>query len=368
MSVCAPGKENNTHTCFSDKSLITIIQSYNKKYPHDKIMYSKAKFNREKAWNDIQKKLLRWTSGCDKDYCLLKTPLGDDINDEEIHDKTFRPETPHSWKANPTDWLSTLDIVNVINQYSEKYRDFHFIGPVPIDFDHKIADVMCVSDELCKINLKRLYTNGTRRLGVVFNLDPHYADGSHWVSMFLNANTGGIYFFDSAGASPPPQVRILMNRLKDQGNKMILDKTIKLKTLDNIHKNVFTFKKVSNKRIKVINGKNIKNLYKNVICFTKGKLIVSMNYVKSIDGDIITLENKIECEGCSTFMSKCFKNFFNKKQLQFKNTECGIFAINFTEEMLSGKRFDEIIADPYKNDLFMIKKRKEYYRPNISHT
>ena len=39
----------------------------------------------------------------------------------------------------------------------KKYPDFHYIGAVPIDFDKELVIGMCVVDELCGLNLKKLY-------------------------------------------------------------------------------------------------------------------------------------------------------------------------------------------------------------------
>ena len=365
MSVCAPGKELNKVTCFSNKSLKVIINKYNTRYPDDKILFNKKKFDRKKAWTDIKQRLFRWTPKCTEDYCLLEHPIVSKIPDLEISEQTFRPEMPESWNSNPNEWLSTLDIADVLNQYEDKYTDFRFIGPVPIDFDHKIASVMCVSDELCKINIKKLYKGGMRKLGVVFNLDPHYKNGSHWVTMFLDINSGGAYFFDSAGSAPPIQVKELMKRIKHQGNALILDKTIKLNQINDLHKCSYTFTTLKNKnKIKVGGKEDSSKLLKNIIHFIKNGVVISLNEVTHVNGNILTLRFPLECDDCDNFISKCFKNFYNTNQLQFKDTECGIFAINFIEEMLKGRRYDELLADPYKNDEFMTKLRTTYWRPN----
>ena len=35
------------------------------------------------------------------------------------------------------------------------------------------------------------------QIGIVFNLDKHDQEGSHWVSMFIDLKRDGIYYFDS---------------------------------------------------------------------------------------------------------------------------------------------------------------------------
>ena len=50
-------------------------------------------------------------------------------------------------------------------------------------------------------------------MGIVFNTDPHYKDGEHWISLFVNLsgshlnNNPGIYYFDSFGRKPPTQIK-----------------------------------------------------------------------------------------------------------------------------------------------------------------
>ena len=62
--------------------------------------------------------------------------------------------------------MNTLDIRAVMDQYEEKYHDFLFVGPVPIDFDEKLNFGQCVVDELCKINLNKLNKEGIEKLGL----------------------------------------------------------------------------------------------------------------------------------------------------------------------------------------------------------
>jgi len=59
--------------------------------------------------------------------------------------------------------------------------------------------------------------NGTREIGIVFNLDPHYKAGSHWICAFLDIVAGAAYYYDSYGMEPPSQIRRFLRRCRDQG-------------------------------------------------------------------------------------------------------------------------------------------------------
>mgnify|MGYP006897233767 CR=1 FL=1 len=53
------------------------------------------------------------------------------LHDPEIKDNTFRPKGPQG----KFEWLSTVDINKVMEQYHHSHPDFKFLGAVPIDFD-----------------------------------------------------------------------------------------------------------------------------------------------------------------------------------------------------------------------------------------
>jgi len=112
--------------------------------------------------------------------------------EEELLD-AFAPESPKEWKKNPNEWLSSIDILEVMNQYEKKYKCFEFLGPSPIDYDTHQLYGQCVWDELCHFKLAEQIKNGKTKIGIIFNLDPHYKGGSHWVSLFINIKKATIF-------------------------------------------------------------------------------------------------------------------------------------------------------------------------------
>ena len=52
---------------------------------------------------------------------------------------------------------------------------------------------------------------------------------------------------------------------------------------------------------------------------------------------------------------------FNKIQHQFKNTECGVYSINFIIRLLGGETFDDIVNN-ITNDDKMNACRKTYFK------
>ena len=196
-----------------------------------------------------------------------------------------------------------------MKQYEKKYNDFHFIGPVPADFDEEIGFGMCISDELCKIDLKNLNSKGIKRLGIVFNLDPHYRGGSHWVSMFFDLDTAGIYFFDSYGIKPKKEINELMEKLKMQGNKLLYLNKLDINSINNLHKEEYKFKKINSKKVKISDSTNF---YVGSIVYFTGDHIHSnnsINVVTNVDNNVLTLKRDIECENCNKIVLKSFRTF-----------------------------------------------------------
>ena len=217
---CAPSKEDTSITCFTKRALKNIIEKWNEYYTNNKIEYNDTNTKKE-LWHLIDSKL---KNICTNEYCWTKQKF---IENNKVK-KNFRPVMPNKWKTQFDEWLNTLDIENVMKQYEKKYDDFHFIGPVPIDFDKEFSPGDCVIDELCKIKLKSLLNKGIKKLGIIFNLDPHDKPGSHWVSFFANFDNNEIYYFDSYGLPEPDEVTKLMDRLKEQGSE--LNRDVKLFT------------------------------------------------------------------------------------------------------------------------------------------
>jgi hypothetical protein len=133
---------------------------------------------------------------------------------------SFAPESPHEWKKNPNEWLSSIVIMDVMKQYEKAYKCFEFIGPSPIDFDTKMLYGECVWEELCNFSLKNQIKNGKTKIGIIFNTDPHNKPGQHWISMFINIKKRQIFFFDSTGDKPAPEIMVLVERIKKEGENM----------------------------------------------------------------------------------------------------------------------------------------------------
>jgi hypothetical protein len=206
---CSPmvGKLKVGDSCYTPKILMTIRDEYNKEHtPSEQIHESDP----AKLWTILNQRLVH----CEKEDCWLNQ-IKDSQLRKRIDRYIFAPDKPYEWKKNPNEWLTNYDILNVLEQYEETHKHFEFIGPSPIDFD-KIVNRKCVYNELCGFQLSEHMKNGKTVIGVIFNLSPHTSGGSHWVSLFIDTKAKLIFYFDSAGARIPKQIKRFVNRVQSQ--------------------------------------------------------------------------------------------------------------------------------------------------------
>ncbi len=280
---CSPEVKNETinpHTCYTPDVLIKIKDAYNKS--HSKSEYIPWS-NPQEIWRTLNKRLVN----CAKEDCWLST-IKDKQLEQELKDVIFAPEHPPEWLKNPNEWLTDLDISNVMRQYEKTYSNFKFIGPSPIDFDSRVkrgelpwadpgnsSDKICVWEELCHLDIAKLMKRGITQVGMVFNLDRYDEPGSHWVSLYvslgergkmnkmnkMNKTAGGpsdvsiqweqsfadpiggskkykkevegpfIFYFDSTGREAPDEIITLIDRIVKQCNAMT--SKIKIKSYNN---------------------------------------------------------------------------------------------------------------------------------------
>ena len=151
--------------------------------------------------------------------------------------------------------------------------------------------------EVYNLNFSNLLKSNKNKIGMVINLDTHTQSGSHWVALYSNLEQNKIYFFDSFGKKPGKRITIFI-------------------------RNLLTF---------LYNNKNNTNI--NI------KDFLSERYTNNNNFDVR----------------------YNKKQHQFKNSECGVYSMNFIIRLLNGETFDNIVNNVTR-DVEMNNCRKTYFR------
>jgi len=207
---CAPNITFKEGSCISLNLLIKMAEAYNKKFKDDQI-----KLNKNSAIEILnpckyKKHLLeefskRLSNVCDSQRCWVKQDfmkeLAKDIK-KELQENIFRPSGPKG----KFEWLNTLHINDVMKQYEEKYKDFKFLGAVPMDF----GDLDCLG--IKDLDFDDLKKKGIRRLGMVVNTHQASMPGEHWLGLAVSFSDNQVYYFDSYGIAPEARVRAFMRK------------------------------------------------------------------------------------------------------------------------------------------------------------
>lgn len=258
--VCSPDKMFDGNTCYTLKSLINMASAFNLDNPNNIIKLNDTyetlhpkKYKKYLVYQ-LTKKL---SDKCNNQKCWMDQSFMrhiDSLNKNEIKKYTFRPDGPNG----KFEWLNTINIDDVMQQYEKKFSDFVFLGAVPIDFDD--LDSLGIKT----LDFQKLLDEGKSKIGIIFNLDEHWKSGSHWVALYSDLKKGQIYYFDSVGIKPENRIRKLMNR-------------------------IYRFCKIN---------------------LGIPKAQIDANY--------------------------------NKERHQFKDSECGVYSINFIVRCLNGEKFIDI--------------------------
>ena len=164
----------------------------------------------------------------DQRTLLMSLPLSEEEK-KRVASQYLRPAMPAAWKEDPDMWLDSNNIRDVMKQYEEARPDFKFLGPYPIDFaspdpyantpagsasiGKTSGKDKCLIGEMCTLDLKAEAAAGKKHIGIIYNLDPHYKNGSHWIESYINIPKKQCYYFDSYGMKPPKQIYKFMQWL-----------------------------------------------------------------------------------------------------------------------------------------------------------
>jgi hypothetical protein len=212
---CGP-VQDNYFTCYDNDTLHKLRDGWNARHPDARIETNDPK----EIWTALKQ---RFGNMCRNEACWMKQLMGP--NSAPVAEDTFAPEAPKSWIRDPDEWLSSVEIENVMKQYEDKFPTFEFLGPSPSDYSAPKMAGVCVWEELCNFSLKKYVDSGTHKIGVIFNTDPHTEDGAHWVSLFINIdnidkNNNYIFFFDSTGDRPQKEIREFIETVTQQGRTL----------------------------------------------------------------------------------------------------------------------------------------------------
>lgn len=280
---CAPGINFEVGSCIKLTVLIEMANAYNDYYKgttniillDQTIEILNPRKYKKYLLNEFNKRL---SDKCQTQKCWSEQSFIIHMKDsakDELLKYTFRPDGPNG----KFEWLNTINIVEVMDQYETKDPSFKFLGAVPIDFDD--FDHFGIKN----LNYKDLINNEKYKLGFVFNLDEHDQPGSHWVALYSDLKKGEVYFFDSYGTKPVSRIRTLMRRIAK-----------------------FIQVEMSNTNLKVDNNK-IRHQYENSECG-----VYSINFIiRMLKGD--SFESICKSKISDNKINKCRNVYFNNTNI-----------------------------------------------------
>jgi len=308
-------------TCYDKDSLLELIAGYNRVNKDDMIKYTGG-MSTDQLWNQLESKMFE-KYNCQEEWCWINQDLVKVLNydiQKKLKKNIFLPPRPKGKYS----WLSSLDILDVMQQYEKKYPDFKFYGPYPRDFQNFLN----IYTDMKNFNIANEFVRGIRQIAFVFNLDKQNGPGTHWTALFINLKTQpfSIEYFDSVGNT-------------EKGNKV--PKEFKKFMLDC----VCDFEASGSVRFPVMRIKNPG--------FSGGQKKCPLQV-----NDFIDVVRGTAALNLDTVL----KVKFNTIQHQQKNSECGVYAINFIVERVNGKTFEDISKHIVRDDE-MNTRRDKYFRP-----
>lgn len=203
---CAPGVKFEAGSCITLPVLVAMAEAYNKVNKNKiKLYQERETINTSKYKKYLLKEIgERYKNVCDTQFCWTQQDFIKHMNEimkVELEKFTLRPSGPEG----RFEWLNTININEVMEQYQKIHPDFLFLGAVPIDFQE-------IKLPASKVDFKECESDGITKFGVIFNLDEHWQSGSHWTSMFADIKEGRVYYFDSYGSSVPKKIQPYMDK------------------------------------------------------------------------------------------------------------------------------------------------------------
>jgi len=268
---CAPGVEGTKESCYTLDDLRLIADAYNTRYPNDKIPKNIIDDgNFEKLYNIVDEKM----KSCNSDEICFSKKVG--LTDEFVKN-IFKPVGPVN-----EEWLSNIDIANVMEQYERCFDHFTFYGPCssdlflsqvkqifdfPIDFSDMVSGIKIDDSNETRKNKKN--KPDKKLIGIIFNTDPHTKGGAHWVTLAISNMDDMVYFdyFDSVGKMPNDNIAKSIVELIEKCINHYPSKKIHFRVNRTQHQNensecgVYSIMHI----LKMLNGEKWENIIKDVI-------------------------------------------------------------------------------------------------------
>lgn len=206
-------------------------------YQEGKVLNFKRSDDKVQLWKDIAA-YMKTKYGCTDEICWVET-----LKLKEIEKTAFKPIMPNDWlHCNASfapnqncmnTWLSNLEIDEVMTQFQTNIPNFEYLGAVPIDFAN------LPGKKVNSFTIENAIKNKKNKIGIVFNTDPSYKGGQHWICAFIDLEKKELDYFDSYGSdgSYPKEINIFFTKLIEEGKQLGYEFTVKKNVVRHQYKN-----------------------------------------------------------------------------------------------------------------------------------
>ena len=208
---CSPSRKHLKDSCLTFAELKSVASLFNK----DASLYNlkpipmESFSSRTSLLKQLKQRFDAKCKGAAVETCWLKQDVLKSHAQQLYNalDSAYRPPKPSSWATNDREWLNTLDILKVMQQYDND--KFEFLGVHPVDFAKK-SNNACIVQKMCNFSVSKFRSSGKTSFGLILNLDRHDQPGSHWVACYCSMDPAspkyGICYYDSGGDEPPQDI------------------------------------------------------------------------------------------------------------------------------------------------------------------
>lgn len=361
VTICSPGNTEAPiipQSCLTKKALLQIVASWNEEKGTKKIKDAES-MNANDLYRLVESHM-RETFGCKTEDCWVES-LTHPYGARESLLSLFQPRYPDSFKEKSNSWWSSSQIDSVVRPYTYSHP-FYWCGVVPLDFKEQRRLQVCLSREICAVNLKELVERGCCLVAGIFNLDYSWQNGSHWVAAGVDLRRGDVWFFDSFGYPPLALIKEWMETCSFTLNQMVKNKSWTPCEAKCLHLKSSNIHWSSGKEIE------IKCVISNRLKIDEGMYMISKQsgrcfLIETKEGRRkYTLQmstRKEERAGDWTIMGA--RSYYLSRRAQKSTTECGSFSIHVVLEAVKGRDWYDIVRN-LPSDKEMKELRKSVHR------
>jgi hypothetical protein len=296
---CAPAKKFDNNSCFTLVALKEMAHAFNT-FVYMKIIKDKKPITiSDDKLSLIEQLDDRLQDICDDQLCWIEQDFMNIV-------KKKRPEIHKDILENtfrpegPEGRFTWLSTTDIDNILKQYHFHKDFKFLGTVPIDFDDLPALGIKD----LNFDQLYKDGIHKIGIVFNTDEHYKSGTHWIGLYADLKKCQIYFSDSYARVPDDRIREFVRRIA-------------------------------------------------LWCAKK-----HLGFKGDADAKFMMKDRKNNVERLPGMDIR-----YNQTRHQYKDSECGIYSLNFILWLLEGKTFDQYIAKPIPDDEIN-EFRKVYFRYN----